>query len=88
VNVSSGLSALADIPSDSYRQQVQSAESLDALRAISFAPDDAGCRASVGQEYQGIAVPVYRCHEHPVLQGLSLHALVFDSHYRLHAMRC
>jgi hypothetical protein len=64
VNVSSGLGALSDIPSDAYRQQVESAGSLDELRGISFAPNDDGCRSAVEPGYQGIGVPVYRYWRH------------------------
>lgn len=60
VNVSSGLGALADIPSDAYRQQVESAGSLEALRGISFVPDDSGCLAAVEPGNPSIGVPVYR----------------------------
>jgi hypothetical protein len=61
VNVTSELGALSGLPSDAYRQQIESAETLDALRAIKFVPDDAGCRAAVEKGYKGIGLPVYRC---------------------------
>lgn len=60
MNVSSGLGALADIPSNAYRQQVESAGSLDALREISFKADDSGCLKAVEPGYPSIGVPVYR----------------------------
>jgi hypothetical protein len=68
VNVTSELGALSELPSDAYRQQIESAETLDALRAIKFVPDDAGCRAAVEKGYKGIGLPVYRCCGLAVLQ--------------------
>lgn len=68
VNVTSELGALSDLPSDAYRHQIENAETLDALRAIKFVPDDAGCRAAVEKGYKGIGLPVYRCCGLAVLQ--------------------
>jgi hypothetical protein len=74
VNVSSGLGALSDIPSDAYRQRVESAGSLDELRGISFVQDDSGCLKAVEPGYPSIGVPVYRyCSGRVVLQPPCMH---------------
>lgn len=60
MNVSSGLGALSHLPSNAYRQQIEAADSLDALRAISFDANDEGCQKAVGGYGGTFGVPVYR----------------------------
>ena len=71
VNVTSELGALSGLPSAAYRHQIEDADSLDALRAVKFVPDDAGCLSAVEKGYKGIGLPVYRCCGCTVLQPRS-----------------
>lgn len=62
VNVSSGLADLSALPSAAYRERIEAANSLDELRAISFDPEDAGCKkVGIPERTAGKpGVPVYR----------------------------
>lgn len=62
VSVSSGLSQFSfqGWPSEAYKARIQAADSLEALRAISFDASDEGCQKSATNPGGMPGVPAYR----------------------------